>query len=263
MSITFYTESLDYYLNEVKKLPKITKSEELDYFKKYNEFNDLEAIHKVITSHLRFVVYVAKQYKSYNVNFVDLIQEGNIALMKAAKNYNPEQYPSTRFISYAVVYIRRAIDEYLTKFKQLIKFTTTKSRRKLVQNSGKMLSHEYTKTNIETIARQLKVSEYDVKEFLLWKHCTDMENDDVLADIPDDTIDESDSKVLHKILEDKLSILPDRELYIIRERYFKDDPKTYQELGVELGVSLQRIQQLEKKSLKTLKELLKDHHEDI
>lgn len=265
MSIAFYTESLDQYLTEVRKLPKISKSEEVECFKKYKEFNDLEAIHKVITAHLRFVVYVAKQYRTYNVNFVDLIQEGNIALMKAAKNYNPEQYPNTRFISYAAVYIKRVIDEFLTKFKHLIKFSTTKSRRKLVQNSGKMLSHEFTKDNINNISRQLNVPENDVKEFLLWKNSidVDIENEVILQELLYDKTEDLDSNKLYTILEDKLSILPEREIYIIRERYFEDNPKTYQELGIELGVSLQRVKQLELKSLKTLKELLKDYHEDI
>lgn len=260
-SNSLYTKSLNYYLAEIKKIPKISKDEELACFKRYRESNDLNSIHRIITAHLRFVVYSVKSYKSCGINLVDLIQEGNIAVMKAAKKYNPEEYPNNRFISFAAKYIKFAIGEYITNFNKLIKFATTKSRRKLVQNGGKFDTLDYSNDNINKISEQLNVNKRDISEYFKWKNCIvhEDENEDIFSSCIVEFDDSLDEDKLSQLLADNLQKIPTRELNIIKERFFNDEPKTYQQIGTEMGISLQRVKQLEIQAINRLKEYFKEY----
>ena len=122
-------DSLDIYLNQLRKTPLLSKEEELVLFKKLNSSDDLEAARKLVLAHLRFVVHVAKTYKGYGLPLLDLIQEGNIGLMKAVKRFDPDK--NVRLLSFAIYWIRAEIHEFVIKNWRMVKVATTKAQRKL------------------------------------------------------------------------------------------------------------------------------------
>ena len=122
-------DSLDIYLNQLRKTPLLSKEEENSLFKKLNSSDDLEAARKLVLAHLRFVVHVAKTYKGYGLPLLDLIQEGNIGLMKAVKRFDPDK--NVRLLSFAIYWIRAEIHEFVIKNWRMVKVATTKAQRKL------------------------------------------------------------------------------------------------------------------------------------
>ena len=122
-------DSLDIYLNQLRKTPLLSKEEEVVLFKKLNSSDDLEAARKLVLAHLRFVVHVAKTYKGYGLPLLDLIQEGNIGLMKAVKRFDPDK--NVRLLSFAIYWIRAEIHEFVIKNWRMVKVATTKAQRKL------------------------------------------------------------------------------------------------------------------------------------
>jgi len=124
-----YGDTLDHYLNQLRETPLLSKEEELILFKKLHSSDDLDAARKLVMAHLRFVVHVAKTYKGYGLPLIDLIQEGNIGLMKAVKRYDPEK--NVRLLSFAIYWIRAEIHEFVIKNWKIVKVATTKAQRKL------------------------------------------------------------------------------------------------------------------------------------
>jgi RNA polymerase sigma-32 factor len=281
--------NLDAYISAVNRLPMLTAEEEHEYAKKFKEQNDLEAAGKLVLSHLRLVVSVSRKYLGYGLPHGDLIQEGNIGLMKAVKRFDPDQ--GVRLVSYALHWIKAEIHEYILKNWRMVKVATTKAQRKLFFNLRSMKqgfkddedaqTHRDTLTDaqIETMARQLNVKREEVIEME-----TRMSGGDVMLDPgPADDGEESFGPIAYladasheptQEIENRerdtmatsgiaaaLEQLDPRSRRIVEERWLKvnDDGSggmTLHELAAEYGVSAERIRQIEVAAMKKMKKAL-------
>jgi RNA polymerase sigma-32 factor len=281
--------NLDAYISAVNRLPMLTAEEEQEFAKKFKEHNDLEAAGKLVLSHLRLVVSVSRKYLGYGLPHGDLIQEGNIGLMKAVKRFDPEQ--GVRLVSYALHWIRAEIHEYILKNWRMVKVATTKAQRKLFFNLRSMKqgfkdeedaqTHRDTLTDaqIEVMARELNVKREEVIEME-----TRMSGGDVvldpgpaddgeeaygpiayLADASHEPTAELESRerdaMASEGIADALDQLDPRSRRIVEERWLKvnDDGSggmTLHELASEYGVSAERIRQIEVAAMKKMKKAL-------
>ena len=281
--------NLDAYISAVNRLPMLTAEEEHEFAKKFRENNDLEAAGKLVLSHLRLVVSVSRKYLGYGLPHGDLIQEGNIGLMKAVKRFDPDQ--GVRLVSYALHWIRAEIHEYILKNWRMVKVATTKAQRKLFFNLRSMKqgfkddadaeTHRDTLTDaqIEVMARELNVKREEVIEME-----TRMSGGDVVLDPgPADDGEESFGPIAYLAdasheptaeLENRerdtmatdgiaaaLEQLDPRSRRIVEERWLKvnDDGSggmTLHELAAEYGVSAERIRQIEVAAMKKMKKAL-------
>ena len=276
MSIAL-TDDIALYLAQVKKIPKISAEEERECFKRYNETGCLTSMHRIITAHLRYVVYLSKQYQNGRVSLSDLIQEGNVGLMQAAKSFNVET--PVRFISYAVHYVKNQILEHLSKFNHLVKFNTTNDRRKLCHNYDTVSKTVGNSDAIKQLSAVLNVSESEINEFHKWSYFNtgnysthshldaSGENDNIshtTFDIADDrpsiseSVSEQQKRQLNLIYEGMKS-LDDRHYDIIYSRYIVHPPIPLRELASKYQVSIERISQLERNAMAKLKGLLHDN----
>jgi RNA polymerase sigma-32 factor len=281
--------NLDAYISAVNRLPMLTAEEEYEYAKKFREHDDLEAAGKLVLSHLRLVVSVSRKYLGYGLPHGDLIQEGNIGLMKAVKRFDPEQ--GVRLVSYALHWIRAEIHEYILKNWRMVKVATTKAQRKLFFNLRSMKqgfkdeadaeTHRDTLTEaqIDVMARELNVKREEVMEME-----TRMSGGDVVLDPgPADDGEESFGPIAYLAdasheptaelenrerdvmasqgIADALDQLDARSRRIVEERWLKvnDDGSggmTLHELASEYGVSAERIRQIEVAAMKKMKKAL-------
>jgi RNA polymerase sigma-32 factor len=281
--------NLDAYISAVNRLPMLTAEEEIEFAKKFRDENDLEAAGKLVLSHLRLVVSVSRKYLGYGLPHGDLIQEGNIGLMKAVKRFDPEQ--GVRLVSYALHWIKAEIHEYILKNWRMVKVATTKAQRKLFFNLRSMKqgfkddadaeTHRETLTDaqIDVMARELNVKREEVIEME-----TRMSGGDVMLDPgPADDGEESFGPIAYladasheptAMLENRerdsmasdgiataLEQLDPRSRRIVEERWLKvnDDGSggmTLHELAAEYGVSAERIRQIESAAMKKMKKAL-------
>lgn len=231
---------------------------------------DLEAAKTLILSHLRFVVHVARNYSGYGLPQADLIQEGNIGLMKAVRRFNPEV--GVRLVSFAVHWIKAEIHEYVLRNWRIVKVATTKAQRKLFFNlrKAKQRLGWFNQDEVEMVARELGVSSKDVREMESRMAAQDMTFDPTPDDegegrsmapmlyLQDKSSDfangiEEDNWEDHAAdkLSDAMQGLDERSQHIIRARWLDDDNKTtLQELADQYGVSAERVRQLEKNAMK-------------
>jgi RNA polymerase sigma-32 factor len=281
--------NLDAYISAVNRLPMLTAEEEYEYAKRFKEHNDLEAAGKLVLSHLRLVVSVSRKYLGYGLPHGDLIQEGNIGLMKAVKRFDPEQ--GVRLVSYALHWIKAEIHEYILKNWRMVKVATTKAQRKLFFNLRSMKqgfkdeadaeTHRDTLTDaqIDVMARELNVKREEVMEME-----TRMSGGDVVLDPgPADDGEESFGPIAYLAdatheptvelenrerdamattgIAEALEQLDPRSRRIVEERWLKvnDDGSggmTLHELAAEYGVSAERIRQIEVAAMKKMKKAL-------
>ncbi len=281
--------NLDAYISAVNRLPMLTPEEEVEFARKFREQNDLEAAGKLVLSHLRLVVSVSRKYLGYGLPHGDLIQEGNIGLMKAVKRFDPDQ--GVRLVSYALHWIRAEIHEYILKNWRMVKVATTKAQRKLFFNLRSMKqgfkddadaeTHRETLTDaqIDVMARELNVKREEVIEME-----TRMSGGDVmldpgpaddgeeafgpiayLADTSHEPTAEIESRERDAMassgIATALEQLDPRSRRIVEERWLKvnDDGSggmTLHELAAEYGVSAERIRQIEAAAMKKMKKVL-------
>ncbi len=281
--------NLDAYISAVNRLPMLTPEEEKEFARKLKDNNDLEAAGKLVLSHLRLVVSVSRKYLGYGLPHGDLIQEGNIGLMKAVKRFDPDQ--NVRLVSYALHWIRAEIHEYILKNWRMVKVATTKAQRKLFFNLRSMKqgfkddadaqTHRDTLTDaqIDVMARELNVKREEVIEME-----TRMSGGDVMLDpSPNDDGEEAFGPIAYladqsheptAMLESQerdsmatdgistaLEQLDPRSRRIVEERWLKvnDDGSggmTLHELAAEYGVSAERIRQIESAAMKKMKKAL-------
>ncbi len=267
--------SLEGYIRAANTYPMLTAEEERDLGEKLHYQGDLDAAKQLILSHLRFVVHVARNYSGYGLPQADLIQEGNIGLMKAVRRFNPEM--GVRLVSFAVHWIKAEIHEYVLRNWRIVKVATTKAQRKLFFNlrKNKKRLGWFNQDEVELVARELGVSEKDVREME-----SRMSAQDMAFDMSSDEDASSSSASLAPVLylEDKasdfadgieednwddhaadqlsnaLASLDERSQHIIRARWLDDDSKaTLQDLANQYGVSAERVRQLEKNAMKKLR----------
>ncbi len=266
-------DSLDGYIRSVNSYPMLTAEEERGLAERLHYKGEIEAAKGLILSHLRFVVHVARGYSGYGLPMADLIQEGNIGLMKAVKRFNPEV--GVRLVSFAVHWIKAEIHEYVLRNWRIVKIATTKAQRKLFFNlrkSKKRLGW-FNNSEVETVARELGVEPAEVREMESRLAAQDAafemptEDDDSAASYsaPVLYLEDKHSDVAENIEADNweahtnsrlahaLSTLDDRSQHIVRSRWLDDKKATLQELAETYSVSAERIRQLEKNAMKKLK----------
>lgn len=266
--------TLDAYIGQVSRIPILTVEEEQELAHRYNDQQDLSAARELVLSHLRFVVHIARGYNGYGLQIADLIQEGNIGLMKAVKRFDPDY--GVRLVSFAVHWIRAEMHEFILKNWRIVKVATTKAQRKLFFNLRKSrqrlgwMNYE----EVETIAKDLNVPTDVVLEMESRMSGRDIGFDMPVGDEDNPrpapmaflTVDEADPATIYEsqdeedtdngLLKKGLARLDARSRDIIRRRWLNDDGKvTLQELADEYGVSAERIRQVEASAMKKMKAL--------
>jgi RNA polymerase sigma-32 factor len=262
--------SLDAYISAVHRIPVLTSEEEQALSRDYLEDANLASAKKLVMSHLRFVVHVARGYSGYGLQLADLIQEGNIGLMKAVKRFDPDQ--GVRLVSFAVHWIRAEMHEFILKNWRIVKVATTKAQRKLFFNlrkSKKRLGW-MNAAEVRTVAKDLGVPEATVREMesrlsgrdIGFEPVSDDEDAkpapaaflvDEGADPYENVADADDADNQMSTLSSALRNLDERSRNIIQRRWLDDDKATLQDLADEYGVSAERIRQVEANAMKKMR----------
>ena len=271
--------TIDSYIQAVSRFPLLTPEDESRYARDYRDKEDLTAAGRLVMSHLRLVVSVARGYLGYGLPHADLIQEGNIGLMKAVKRFDPER--GVRLVSFALHWIKAEIHEYVLRNWRMVKIATTKAQRKLFFNlrSHKKGTGTFTPDQVDALASELNVKREEVMEMEMrisggdtaLEAPHDQEDDNNFAPISYlvDTADEP-SRVLElqqietnrsEGLAQALGSLDERSRRIIEARWLKPeaDQLTLHDLAAEFNVSAERIRQIEVKAMKKMKEALAEH----
>ncbi len=266
--------SLDAYIDRVSQIPVLSKEDEVALATRFRNESDLDAARQLVLSHLRFVVHIARGYLGYGLPMGDLVQEGNVGLMKAVKRFDPGV--GVRLVSFAVHWIRAEIHEYVLRNWRLVKVATTKSQRKLFFNLRRMkknlawLSEEETRA----VARDLGVEVSDVREMEQRLSARDMSfdpapesdeeenyspamylpasNADPALEVEREEWDEDSSDRLTIALEK----LDERSRSILKRRWMTDNKATLHELADEYGISAERVRQVESNAINKLKGLM-------
>ncbi len=266
------TGSIETYIQAVGQVDMLTAEEERSLAERLRENDDLQAARKLIMSHLRFVVHIAKSYSGYGLPQADLIQEGNIGLMKAVKRFDPTV--GVRLVSFAVHWIKAEIHEFVLKNWRIVKVATTKAQRKLFFNlrkSKKRLGW-FTNEEVQNVAETLGVSTKEVLQMEARMSSqdqafdlTDSDNDDgdtnfapvqfledKSANVETQVIDQNWEKDSSDRLLSAIKTLDERSQSIIRARWLSDEKMTLHELADKYSVSAERVRQIEKNAMKKL-----------
>ena len=267
--------SFDAYVDAVSRIPVLSREDETELATRFHRDNDLDAARELVLSHLRFVVHIARGYNGYGLPLGDLVQEGNVGLMKAVKRFDPAV--GVRLVSFAVHWIRAEIHEYVLRNWRLVKIATTKAQRKLFFNLRKYKRSLGWLTADETqaVARDLGVSAAEVTEMerrlasrdLSYDPAPDTDEEDETyspsAYLPAPDADpaiaveraEWDDDVTDKVAH-AMSQLDARSQAVLRARWMTDQKATLHELADEYGVSAERIRQIEANAIKKLRKLV-------
>ncbi len=263
-------DSLERYINQINKFPVLSAEEEYELAKRIQENNDIEAAKKLILANLRFVVKIANEYKKLGFPLKDLIQEGNLGLLKAVKKFNPDK-GCKKFISYAVWWIRAQIHEYILRTWSLVKLGTTQLQKKIFYKFSKIADEVDGDIVIDQIAEDYNVDKDKIIEIKNRFEHSDVSLDNEIDDNgktfinfvetsyktpEEEAIENEKEEILKKELWKALDVLNEREKYIILNRYLTDNPKTLQEIGDEFGITRERVRQIEKRALEKIKKHL-------
>jgi RNA polymerase sigma-32 factor len=265
--------SLDAYISAVHRIPVLSQEEEQELSRRYQQENDLASARKLVMSHLRFVVHVARGYNGYGLQLSDLIQEGNIGLMKAVKRFDPDQ--GVRLVSFAVHWIRAEMHEFILRNWRIVKVATTKAQRKLFFNlrkSKKRLGWMNAE-EVRLVAKDLGVPEATVREMesrlsgrdIGFEAPADAEDEakpapeaflvDEGADPYDNVAEADQTDNQLDTLSSALQRLDERSRDIIQRRWLNEEKATLQDLADEYGVSAERIRQVEANAMKKMRAL--------
>ena len=262
---------IEAYIQAVSQIPILTSEQEKEIANRLFYESDLDAARTLVMSHLRFVVHIARSYSGYGLPQADLIQEGNVGLMKAVKRFNPEM--GVRLVSFAVHWIKAEMHEYILRNWRIVKVATTKAQRKMFFNlrSAKKKLAWFTAAEVKSVANDLGVSEAVVRQMEGRLAAQDMAFDG-LADEDDDlsiapaqyleALDANPAQIIEKQdwaknsvdrLYASLNHLDDRSKDILASRWLSDQKATLHELASKYSVSAERIRQLEKNAMKKVK----------
>ena len=273
-------DPLSRYLAEVRRFPLLTREEESVIAKRYTESHDREDAYRLVTANLRLVVKIAMEFARASKNLLDLIQEGNVGLMEAVKNFDP--YRGIRFPSYAVWWIRAYIYRYLINNWRLVKIGTTQAQRKLFFNLKKetdRLEAEGFSPQPKLIAQRMGVKESEVREMQERMSHSEVSLDqpvpntedtrllDVLPDPSNNPEEATAGEEFRRFAKEKVEEfarkLEGKELEIFRARLLSEEPVTLQEIGEQFGISRERVRQIENRLKKRFKDFLKGQGSDI
>ena len=268
------TGSLDQYIHSVNRMPMLSEQQEVELATRLRDEGDVDAARQMVMSHLRVVVSIARGYLGYGLPHADLIQEGNIGLMKAVKRFDPTR--GVRLVSFAMHWIKAEIHEYVLKNWRLVKVATTKAQRKLFFNlrSMKLDSSTLNPTEVDEIAAKLGVKPEEVVEMETRLGGRDVpleggsDDDDErfapIAYLPDPHAEPSTvleqtqlAQLQDSGLRNALSNLDERSRMIVQRRWLNEgDSATLHELAAEYGVSAERIRQIEAKAMQKMRTML-------
>jgi RNA polymerase sigma-32 factor len=273
MTLPVPVGSLESYIQAVNRFPILSPEQEVSLARKFRDESDVDAARELVLSHLRVVVAIARGYMGYGLPHGDLIQEGNIGLMKAVKRFDPER--GVRLVSFAVHWIRAEIHEFVLRNWRMVKIATTKAQRKLFFNlrSMKPTLDPLTRSEIGSIARQLNVKPEEVAEMEMRLAGQEIalepptDDDESYAPIayladrspePSEVVEAREQEALKsRGLESALANLDARSRRIIETRWLREkDTATLHELAAEFKVSAERIRQIEAKALQKMKGLI-------
>ncbi|MGH7825092.1 MAG: RNA polymerase factor sigma-32 [Candidatus Binatia bacterium] len=273
-------EPLQRYLAEIRRFPLLTREEEHRLAVEYKEYGNVEAAYTLVTANLRLVVMIAREYQKAFKNLLDLIQEGNMGLMEAVKNFDP--YRGVRFPSYAVWWIRAYMIRYIMNDWRMVKIGTTQAQRKLffnLQKEKEKLEAEGLTPGPKLLAQRLNVKEDEVVEMEQRLAHRDLSVDVPIGEGEEATMlnflpDEKQSPEeqfaeaqYRQLLREKMELfakaLKDKELVIYRERLLNEDPLTLREIGDKYGISRERVRQIEDRVKKKLKTYLSKELKDV
>ena len=270
---------LSRYLSEIRKFPMLAKDEEFMLAKRWQEHQDPEAAHQLVTSHLRLVAKIAMGYRGYGLPIGEVISEGNVGLMQAVKKFDPDK--GFRLATYAMWWIRASIQEYILRSWSLVKMGTTAAQKKLFFNLRKakseiaalqegdlhpdQVSQIATKLGVldeEVISMNRRLSGGDASLNAPLRADGESEWQDWLVDDKtpsQETVvaDDQEKSIRMSLLEEAMTELTDRERHILTERRLKDDPTTLEELASQYGVSRERVRQIEVRAFEKLQKSMK------
>jgi len=265
------------YLAEIRKLPILEVNEEYMLAKRWREHEDIDAAHRLVTSHLRLVAKMAMGYRHYGLPMADLISEGNLGLMRAVKKFDPDV--GVRLATYAMWWIKASLHEYLLNSWSMVKIGTVAAHRKLFFNLRRLKSQlgilesgDLSIAQAREIAEELQVSEGDVVNMNRRLSARDtslntpvganseVEIQDLLADDCDNQevrlAARQEARLRSQALSAGLAQLTDRERHIVTERHLREDPMTLEDLGKHFGVSRERVRQIEARAMAKLRTAL-------
>lgn len=264
------TDGLRIYLSQIEGYPVLLRAEESELAVRYRDRNDAGAAQRLITSNLRFVIKVALGYKNYGVKLMDLIQEGNIGLMKAVERFDPDK--GYRLISYAIWWIKAYIQNYIIRSWSLVKMGTTQAQRKLfyrISDLPEFRDVDDHFQNVANLANKIHVTEDEVIDMAARLKAHDLSLDDLIGDrsrdsfadtLPDDSPDQEEilsaleeQEGLRAWAYDALKGLNPREKYIVEKRVLSEEPVTLKELGKHFGITRERARQIERAALEKLR----------
>jgi len=264
------TDGLRIYLSQIEHYPVLSRSEENALALNYRDQADEEAAQILITSNLRFVIKVALGYRNYGAKLMDLIQEGNIGLMKAVERFDPDR--GYRLISYAIWWIKAYIQNYIIRSWSLVKIGTTQAQRKLfyrIADLPEARDQEHHLENVSKLARRIKVTEDEVIDMVARMRAHDLSLDDLIAESSRDSFTDTlrdhrpdqeetlswheERKQLKEWADNALESLNPREKYIVEKRILSENPVTLKELGAHFGITRERARQIERTALDKLR----------
>lgn len=263
--------NIESYIQAVNRCPILSQEEETSLARSLRDEGSIEAAHKLVLSHLRVVVAIARGYLGYGLPHADLIQEGNIGLMKAVKRFDPER--GVRLISFAIHWIKAEIHEFIMRNWRLVKIATTKQQRKLFFNlrSMKQSLDTMSQAEVNSVAKQLGVKPEEVVEMETRFSGRDVslepnsEDEDEIgspihyltdgSDPSQQVEQEQTARLYHDKLQESLASLDERSRHIIEARWLREtDTATLHELADELGVSAERVRQIEAKAIQKIRD---------
>ena len=271
--------SLVAYFEQIKKIPVLTEDEERQLVRDFQEKGDLQAAQKLITSHLRLAAKIALTYRHYGLPMADIVSEANIGLMQAVKKFDLDK--NVRLATYAMWWIKAAVNDFILRSWSLVKIGTVAAQKKLFYNLNRIKAQlglyehkELEPSVVKKIANELVVDEQDVIEMNQRlggdKSLNVAAGDDGDAEKIDFLIDgrqniegsyalKEERNLRKKILMDSLSLLNEREQYIVKTRMLTEEPETLEDIGAKLGVSRERVRQIEKKAFEHLSAAVKEN----
>jgi RNA polymerase sigma-32 factor len=268
---------LSRYLDEIRRFPMLDPQEEYMLAKRWREDDDLDSAHRLVTSHLRLVAKIAMGYRGYGLPMNEIISEGNVGLMQAVKRFDPER--GFRLATYAMWWIRAAIQEYILHSWSLVKLGTTAAQKKLFFNLRRLKSQmqaieegDLSPETVRQIATTLEVTEQDVIDMnrrlegpdhslnAMLRADSDTEWQDWLVDdsaSQEQTVaDDEELGYRRDLLKDAMTVLNERERHILTERRLKEEPTTLEDLSTQYGISRERVRQIEVRAFEKLQKAI-------